>query len=105
MRFIPYPVAGGFVAGIGGAVCLAALSLMGADPDWRALPALLEPSVLWRSGVRAPRYGIALYLAMKRWRNPLILPVSVALAGGGYHSRARLCWGFPATRRARAACC
>ncbi len=33
VRFIPYPVAGGFVAGIGGAVCLAAMSLMGADPD------------------------------------------------------------------------
>ena len=33
MRFIPYPVAGGFVAGIGGAVCLAAPSLMGADPE------------------------------------------------------------------------
>ena len=36
VRFIPYPVAGGFVAGIGGAVCLAAMSLMGAEPDWRA---------------------------------------------------------------------
>ncbi|MCE2519323.1 MAG: hypothetical protein J4G15_05790 [Alphaproteobacteria bacterium] len=46
MRFIPYPVAGGFVAGIGGAVCLAALSLMGAEPDWRSLPALVEPSML-----------------------------------------------------------
>ncbi|MDE0533203.1 MAG: hypothetical protein OXI01_17380 [Albidovulum sp.] len=28
MRFIPFPVAGGFVAGIGGPVCLAALSQM-----------------------------------------------------------------------------
>ncbi|MDE0114703.1 MAG: hypothetical protein OXN84_20770 [Albidovulum sp.] len=28
MRFIPFPVVGGFVAGIGGLVCLAALSLM-----------------------------------------------------------------------------
>ena len=43
VRFIPYPVTGGFVAGIGGAVCLAAMSLMGAKPDWRAIPALLEP--------------------------------------------------------------
>ena len=84
VRFIPYPVAGGFVAGIGGAVCLAALSLMGAEPDWRALPELLEPSVLWRWSPGAV-YGIALYLAMKRWRNPLILPASVALAVGGYH--------------------
>ena len=84
MRFIPYPVTGGFVAGIGGAVCLAAMSLMGAKPDWRAIPALLEPSVLWKWSLGAV-YGIALYLAMKRWGNPLILLVSVALAGGGYH--------------------
>ena len=84
MRFIPYPVAGGFVAGIGGAVCLAAMSLMGAKPDWRAIPALLEPPVLWKWSPGAV-YGIALYLAMKRWGNPLILLVSVALAGGGYH--------------------
>ena len=84
VRFIPYPVAGGFVAGIGGAVCLAALSLMGAEPDWRALPALFEPSVLgkWSPGAV---FGIALYLALKRWRHPLILPVSVALAVGAYH--------------------
>ena len=84
VRFIPYPVTGGFVAGIGGAVCLAAMSLVGAKPDWRAILALLEPPVLWKWSPGAV-YGIALYLAMKRWGNPLILLVSVALAGGGYH--------------------
>ena len=82
--FIPYPVTGGFVAGIGGAVCLAAMSLMGAKPDWRTIPALLEPSVLWKWSPGAA-YGIALYFAIKRWRNPLILPVSVALAAVAYH--------------------
>ena len=84
VRFIPYPVTGGFVAGIGGAVCLAAMSLMGAEPDWRTIPALLEPSVLWKWSPGAA-YGIALYFAIKRWRNPLILPVSVALAAVAYH--------------------
>ena len=84
VRFIPYPVAGGFVAGIGGAVCPAALSLMGAEADWRTIPALLDLSVLRRWGPGAA-YGIALYLAMRRWGNPLILPVSVTLAGGAYH--------------------
>ena len=84
VRFIPYPVAGGFVAGIGGAVCLAALSLMGAKPDWRAIPALFEPPVLWKWSSGAA-YGTALYLAMKRWNNPLVLPVSVAFAGAAYH--------------------
>ncbi len=84
VRFIPYPVSGGFVAGIGGTVCLAAMSLMGAQPDWRTLSALVESPIFWNWSPEAV-YGIALYLAMRRWRNPLILPVSVALAVGGWH--------------------
>lgn len=84
VRFVPYPVAGGFVAGIGAAVCLSGMSLMGVDMDWRAIPALAESSQLWRWSPGAA-FGIALYLAMKRWDHPLILPVSVALAVGAYH--------------------
>ena len=84
VRFIPYSVAGGFVAGIGGAVCLAAMSLMGADTDWRAIPALVEPAALGRWGPGAA-FGIALYLVVKRWRHPLILPVGVGLAAGAFH--------------------
>ena len=84
VRFIPYPVAGGFVAGIGGAVCLAAMSMMGAEPDWRTIPALLEPAALWKWSPGAA-FGISLYLSMKRWGNALILPVSVAIAVGAYH--------------------
>ncbi len=84
VRFIPWPVAGGFVGGIGGIVCLAAMSLMGADTDWRAIPALWEPSQLWMWSPGVV-FGIGLYFAMKRWNNPLVLPVSVALAVGAYH--------------------
>ena len=84
VRFVPYSVAGGFVAGIGGAVCLAAMSLMGAEPGWRAIPVLLQPPELWKwsPGVA---FGFALYIAMKRWGRPLILPVGVAVAVGAYH--------------------
>ena len=84
LRFIPYPMAAGFVAGLGGVVCLAAMSLMGAEPDLQALPALFDPSLLWKWAPGA-LFGIALYLAMKRWKNALILPASVALAVGVYH--------------------
>ena len=84
VRFIPYPVAAGFVSGIGGAVCLAAMSLMGANPGWRSAPALLEPAVLW-TWLPGAAYGIALYVAMKRWGNALILPLSVVVAIGVYH--------------------
>ena len=82
LRFVPYPVSAGFVAGIGGAVCLAAMSLMGAEVHWSRIPELADALWLWGPGVA---YGFALYLAMKRWGNALIVPVSVALAVGGYH--------------------
>ena len=79
VRFVPYPVAAGFVAGIGGAVCVAALSLMATETGWETVPVLLWQ---WGPGVA---YGIVLYWAMKRWRHPWILPVSVAIAVGAYH--------------------
>ena len=83
VRFIPYPVAGGFVAGIGGAVCLAAMSMMGAELGWATVPALVEPETLtrWLPGAV---YGIGLYVAIRRWGNPLILPLSVVLMVAGY---------------------
>ena len=84
VRFIPYPVAAGFVAGIGGAVCLAAMSLMVGELDWSNAPALLEPAALWRWGLGFA-FGIGLYRTMKRWRNPLILPIGVTLAVAAYH--------------------
>ena len=83
VRFVPYPVAAGFVAGIGGAVCLAAISLMGVEPGVGVIR-LAHPTELWRWTPGAA-FGIALYLAMKRWRRPFILPVSVALAAGVCH--------------------
>ena len=84
VRFVPYPVAGGFVTGIGVAVCLAAMSMMGVDPDWRAIPALLQPSALWK-WIPGAAFGILLYMALKRWGHPLILPASVVLGVGAFH--------------------
>ena len=83
VRFIPYPVAAGFVGGIGGAVCLAAMSMMGVALDWRSLGGTVEPAalLLWAPGAL---YGIGLYLVMRRFRNPLVLPLSVVLFVGGY---------------------
>ena len=84
LRFIPYPVSAGFVAGIGGAVCLAAMSLMGSGLHWSGIPELFEPASLWRWGPGVG-YGIALYVAMKRFGKALIVPFSVVLFVGGYH--------------------
>ena len=84
IRFIPYPVAGGFLAGTGGALFLAALSLMGVTLDWRMPPSLAEPSVLW-NWVPGIAYGLGLFLATKRWSSALLLPVSFVSIAAFYH--------------------
>ena len=83
VRFIPFPVASGFVGGIGGVVCLTAIAVAGVDLNWRTASRLLDADVLvqWLPGVV---YGLGLYLTLKRWRNPLILPLSVVLFVGAY---------------------
>ena len=60
------------------------MSQMGAELDWKTLPTLLEPAILWRwaPGVL---YGVALYWAMKRWGHVIILPASILLAAAAYH--------------------
>ena len=75
IRFVPYPVSSGFVAGTGGVVCLVALSLMGVEFERGALAGLLEPAVAanWGLGIA---YGVGLYLATKRWNSFMLLPVS-----------------------------
>ena len=85
IRFVPYSVACGVLAGTGGSCFLAALSMMGLTPDLRTLPSLLEPAVLWNwsPGVA---YGLGLFILTKRWRNALILPVSFVFAAALYHA-------------------
>ena len=84
LRFIPYSVACGFVAGIGGAVCLAAVRISGVDLNWRGLSANFDPAVLinWAPGIV---FGAAIYLAVKRWRNSWLFPVSMIAAVAAYH--------------------
>ena len=84
LRFIPYSVACGFVAGIGGAVCLAAISISGVDLNWRNLAANFDPGVLinWAPGIV---FGAAIYIAVKRWRNSWLFPVGMVTAVAAYH--------------------
>ncbi|MDE0054270.1 MAG: hypothetical protein OXT64_08455, partial [Gammaproteobacteria bacterium] len=75
VRFIPYPVSSGFVAGTGGVACLVALSLMGIRFDQESLAVLFDPSVAANWGIGIV-YGVGLYLATKFWNSFLLLPVS-----------------------------
>ena len=83
-RFIPYPVAGGFLAGTGGALGLAALALMGISLDRQPLSDLLNLAVVWNWGPGVA-YGLGLFLATARWKSFWILPVSFVLAAVSYH--------------------
>ncbi len=78
VRFIPFPVSCGFVAGIGGLVFMAALSLLGAKLSWLSVQENFELQTLikWLPSVV---FGVLLYAAIKRWKNALILPLGVAL--------------------------
>ncbi|MDE2674999.1 MAG: SulP family inorganic anion transporter [Paracoccaceae bacterium] len=84
IRFIPYPVASGFVSGLGATVCIAAVSLMGVDLTRIGEIALMSTTGfwIWFPGLA---YGTGLYLAIRKWRNPHILTTSVLLLIVGYN--------------------
>ena len=84
LRFVPYPVVCGVLAGTGGVISLAALSMMKATPGWQALPSLLETVVLWSWGPGV-FYGLGLYLFTKRWSGPWVLPASFVFGVVFYH--------------------
>ena len=84
LRFIPYPVSGGFLAGTGGVACLLALSLMGLDFGVRPIASLLDADrvTIWGSGLL---FGICLFLASRRWRRVPIVPLGSLVAAGLVH--------------------
>ena len=84
-RFIPYPVAGGFFAGTGWVLSLAAISVMsGVALDWETLPRVLEPSMLWKWGPGAV-YGLVLAIVMRRRGNLVVMMGSVVFVSALYH--------------------
>ena len=85
-RFIPYPVAGGFFAGTGWVLSLAALSVMsGVALDWQTLPRILEPAMIWKWGPGAA-YGLVLALVMKRRGNLAVMMGSLVFVSALYHA-------------------
>lgn len=74
VRFIPYPVIGGFLGAIGWLLIKAGIELMaGATLNLKTLTALLTPRALalWVPGVA---YGGALFLLTRRYRHYLLFP-------------------------------
>ena len=84
VRFVPYSVSSGFVAGTGGIACWLALSLMGIRPEAAALATVFEPLVVANWGVGIA-YGFGLYFATQRWKSFLLMPVSFIVVAGICH--------------------
>ena len=79
VRYIPYPVVGGFLAGTGSLLAQGGLSLMMDIPlSFANLPRLLIPErlIAWLPGLI---FGIALYVVLRRYEHFLITPVALAL--------------------------
>ena len=84
-RFIPYPVAGGFFAGTGCVLVLAALSVMcGVVLEWHTLDRILDPDLVWK-WVPGVVYGLVLIVGMNRGGSFIAMMGSVVVLSALYH--------------------
>jgi SulP family sulfate permease len=74
IRYLPYPVIGGFLAGTGWVLITGGIGMMsGSDMSLSSLPALIEPSMLlrWLPGILL---GVGMVAATNRYHHILVLP-------------------------------
>lgn len=79
LRYMPYPVVGGFLAGTGWLLAMGSISVMcGVSPTPSTLQQLATPAMAakWLPGVI---YGALLFAAMLRWGHFMLLPGSLLL--------------------------
>ncbi|MDR3641199.1 MAG: SulP family inorganic anion transporter [Humidesulfovibrio sp.] len=84
MRYMPYPVVGGFLAGVGWLLIQGSFAIMtGTALGFSGLRVLLSMHDIlrWAPGVAL---GLILFLSMQRWQSVFILPGALALALGGF---------------------
>ena len=85
-RFMPYPLVGGFLAGLGWVLSVSSISIVcGITLNWETVPELLESDMIrkWSPGVA---YALVLLVVTKLRSHYLILPASVVLAVGLCHA-------------------
>ena len=72
VRYIPYPVVGGFLAGSGWLLVVGALTLTTGQPlQWASLGPLVQPPLVWQWGP-ALGFGGVLWWVNARFQSPLI---------------------------------
>ncbi|MEJ6393690.1 SulP family inorganic anion transporter [Gymnodinialimonas sp. 2305UL16-5] len=78
IRFIPYPVLAGFLAGMGWLIVTGALAVtLGAPLTVQSLPTLLESQTFAKLGP-AIAFALLVDLAARRSGSPFVLPVAIA---------------------------
>jgi SulP family sulfate permease len=79
VRYIPYPVVGGFLAGTGYLLCMGAFGVMAEVSTLSGLPRLLGPGnlILWVPGVL---FAFTLLILLRRWNHYLITPGALIVA-------------------------
>ncbi|HEY2980408.1 MAG TPA: SulP family inorganic anion transporter, partial [Anaerolineales bacterium] len=85
VRYIPYPVIGGFLAGTGWLISAGAIGVMsGVSLSMARLPQLLDPGklIMWLPGLI---FAILLLLALRRWNHFLIMPGAIILAIAAFY--------------------
>ncbi len=86
IRFIPYPVIGGFLAGTGFLLVKGAVGVMtGAKPAYATLGALFEPATLvkWAGGAV---FAVALLLVSRKIKHILVMPVAIAAGAAAFYA-------------------
>ena len=85
LRLAPYPVVGGFVAGVGWfLVALSFRTMTGIDLDWDTLPRFFEAGTIWKWAPAAV-YGVALFFFIRFRPHYLALPLSTVVMAGVYY--------------------
>jgi SulP family sulfate permease len=79
IRFIPYPVVGGFLAGIGWLLLKGGVYVASAvEPVWRSFGELTEWAAL-QQWLPAIGFGLLLFVAVRVFKHPLVIPIGIAV--------------------------
>ena len=86
VRFVPYPVVAGFVAGTGWLILKGGASLLsGVALTWSSIPDLFDGDVAvkWLPGVAL---AAAVHLLLARYGRPIIVPAAVVAGAAGFYA-------------------
>jgi SulP family sulfate permease len=79
IRFIPYPVVGGFLAGTGWLLLKGGVYVAGSvEPVWRSFAELTEWSAV-QKWLPAIGFGLLLFVAVRVFKQPLVIPIVIGV--------------------------